>query len=101
MAMCSLGPLPEHGLRALRIPGQRLARYDARLRHRDFSIGAERNNVTVELFLKNAFDARGEVNRYTPCRLDLRRRPIPARRRRCTLVPIQPLTGGAQGAQRF
>ncbi len=33
----------------------------------DFSVGAEHNNLTVELFVKNAFDSRGETNRSTPC----------------------------------
>ena len=33
--------------------------------------GAERNNLTLDLFLKNAFDSRGEVNRYTPCTISI------------------------------
>lgn len=33
----------------------------------DLSLGAERNGLTVELFVKNAFDSDGEVTRSTPC----------------------------------
>jgi outer membrane receptor protein involved in Fe transport len=33
----------------------------------DFSLGAERDGYTIELFVKNAFDDHGEVTRYTPC----------------------------------
>ena len=32
----------------------------------DFSLGAERGNTSVELFIKNAFDQRGQSNRFTP-----------------------------------
>lgn len=33
----------------------------------DFSIGAERGGFSLELFVKNAFDAHGDVTKYTPC----------------------------------
>ena len=33
----------------------------------DFSVGAERGRTSLELFIKNAFDTRGQLNRFTPC----------------------------------
>jgi outer membrane receptor protein involved in Fe transport len=33
----------------------------------DFQFGAERNGMEWELFVKNAFDSRGNVTRYTEC----------------------------------
>ncbi len=33
----------------------------------DFTFGAEHNGMEIELFVKNAFDSRGNVTRYTEC----------------------------------
>ena len=33
----------------------------------DFTFGVERNGMEIELFVKNAFDSRGNVSRYTEC----------------------------------
>jgi outer membrane receptor protein involved in Fe transport len=67
----------------------------------DFAVGAERNNLTVELFLKNAFDSRGEVNRYTPCTISVCAAAYPGTPPAVYVVPIQPLTVGLKVAQRF
>ncbi len=67
----------------------------------DFSVGATRNNLTVDLFLKNAFDARGEVNRYTPCTVSTCAAAYPGVPPAVYVVPIQPLTVGIKLAQRF
>ena len=37
----------------------------------DFSLGTERNGMTIELFLKNAFDSRGNISRYTECTISV------------------------------
>jgi outer membrane receptor protein involved in Fe transport len=59
----------------------------------DLLAGIERNRLSVELFIKNLFDDRGEVNRYVPCTIG-----------ECTkvyAVPIQPFTVGLKLSQRF
>ena len=33
----------------------------------DFSLGTEHNGLTLELFVKNAFDSHGNISRYTEC----------------------------------
>jgi outer membrane receptor protein involved in Fe transport len=33
----------------------------------DFSFGAERGKTSLEMFIKNAFDTRGQTNRFSPC----------------------------------
>jgi hypothetical protein len=67
----------------------------------DFAVGAEHNNLTVDLFLKNAFDSRGEVNRYTPCTISVCAAAYPGTPPAVYVVPIQPLTVGLKVAQRF
>ena len=59
----------------------------------DFSAGVQRNKLSLTLFVKNAFDERGEVNRSVTCTIGV-----------CSTVyafPIQPLTVGLRLAQRF
>lgn len=59
----------------------------------DFSAGMERNKLSFSLFVKNAFDRRGETNRSVACTIGV-----------CTKVyayPIQPLTVGLRLTQRF
>ena len=67
----------------------------------DFSFGVERNKLTLELFIKNAFNSLGEVNRYTPCTTatcSLSYAGMPAA---VYVVPIVPLTAGVKVSQRF
>jgi outer membrane receptor protein involved in Fe transport len=78
----------------------------------DFSLGAERDKTSVELFVKNAFDERGQVNRYTPCTTAIcapsypggvgaNGVPFPATPAAVYVVPIQPLTIGIRLGQKF
>jgi len=59
----------------------------------DFSTGIERNKLSLSLFVKNAFDRRGETNRGVTCTIGI-----------CSTVyvyPVQPMTVGIRLAQRF
>jgi outer membrane receptor protein involved in Fe transport len=59
----------------------------------DFSAGVERNKLAFSLFVKNAFDRRGELNRQVSCTIGV-----------CSTVyvfPIQPMTVGFNLSQRF
>lgn len=59
----------------------------------DLLAGIERNRLGIEIFAKNLFDSRGEVNRYIVCTIGP-----------CTqvyAVPIQPMTVGLRLTQRF
>ncbi|HEV7158698.1 MAG TPA: TonB-dependent receptor [Caulobacteraceae bacterium] len=78
----------------------------------DFSIGAEHDKSSVELFVKNAFDERGQINRYTPCTTSICApgypagvgsdgTPYPATPPAVYVVPIQPLTIGIRLGQKF
>ncbi len=91
MALAALRPQDNANLGAM--PGYATA---------DFSVGADHNNLTVELFVKNAFDSRGEVNRYTPCTTAVCAPAYPGFGPSAVyIVPIQPLTVGMKIAQRF
>ena len=59
----------------------------------DLLAGIERNRLSIELFAKNLFDSRGEVNRYIPCTIN----PCTA----VYAVPILPMTVGLKLTQRF
>jgi outer membrane receptor protein involved in Fe transport len=67
----------------------------------DFSVGAEHNDLTVELFVKNAFDTRGQVNRFTPCTVAICAVSYPGVPAAVYVVPITPLTVGIKVGQRF
>ena len=67
----------------------------------DFSVGAERNNLSVELFVKNAFDSLGQQNRYTPCTTAVCAPGYPGVPPAVYVVPIQPMTVGIKLGQRF
>ena len=59
----------------------------------DFSAGIERNRLSISLFVKNATDRRGELDRAVTCTIGI-----------CSTVysfPIRPLTVGFQVSQRF
>jgi len=71
----------------------------------DFAFGVEKDRKTLELFIKNAFDSRGQQNRYTPCTVSICSAGYtysgvtvaPA----IYVVPIQPLTVGLKFGQKF
>ncbi|HEY1559537.1 MAG TPA: hypothetical protein VGF71_01465, partial [Caulobacteraceae bacterium] len=78
----------------------------------DLSIGAEHDKTSIELFVKNLWDERGQVNRYTPCTTSVcapgypagvgsNGIPYPATPPAVYVVPIQPLTIGIRLGQKF
>ncbi len=67
----------------------------------DLSFGAEKDNKTAELFVKNAFDARGQLNRYTPCTTSVCTSAYPGVPAAVYIVPTQPLTVGIRFGQKF
>ena len=67
----------------------------------DFSIGAEHDKTSFELFVKNAFDAKGQVNRYTSCTIASCAQSYPGVAPAVYVVPIQPLTVGIKVGQKF
>ena len=65
----------------------------------DFSFGAEKDKRTIELFIKNAFDTHGQLNRYTPCTTSTCAPSYPGVPAAVYVVPIQPLTIGIRVGQ--
>jgi iron complex outermembrane receptor protein len=61
----------------------------------DFSTGITRDNLTASIFLKNAFDERGQVYRYLACGANCINHP------NVYVVTIQPLTVGIKLGQKF
>jgi len=59
----------------------------------DFSAGVSRNKLSLSLFAKNAFDERGQENRYSECTLGVCKTIY--------VLPIAPLTVGLRLSQRF
>ncbi len=71
----------------------------------DFSIGATRDKLSLTLFIKNAFDERGQVNRSTPCTTNVCGSGYtdvsPAVNPAVYVYPIQPMTIGFKVGQKF
>jgi outer membrane receptor protein involved in Fe transport len=67
----------------------------------DFSFGAEKGKSSIELYIKNAFDTRGQLNRYTPCTTSTCAPAYPGVPAAVYVVPIQPLTVGIRIGQSF
>lgn len=67
----------------------------------DFTAGVERHGLTIEAYLKNAFDERGEVNRYTPCTVSVCAAQISGIPSAVYVIPVQPLTFGLKFGQAF
>ena len=67
----------------------------------DFSFGAEKDKRSIELFIKNAFDTHGQLNRYTPCTTSTCAPAYPGVPAAVYVVPIQPLTVGIRVGQKF
>jgi iron complex outermembrane receptor protein len=59
----------------------------------DFTTGAEKGNFTVDLFVTNLFDKRGEIFRYSQCSSC---GPIAT-----YIVPTQPRVVGVRFGQKF
>jgi outer membrane receptor protein involved in Fe transport len=67
----------------------------------DLSVGAQKGNLSLELFAKNIADERGELNRYTPCTLSVCGAAFPGLPRAVYVVPIQPRLVGVRISQTF
>jgi outer membrane receptor protein involved in Fe transport len=67
----------------------------------DLSLGGTKDNWSVEFFAKNLTDERGEVNRYTPCTLNVCGATFPGVPRALYIVPIQPRLVGIRIGQTF
>jgi iron complex outermembrane recepter protein len=57
----------------------------------DFSVGAEFGNFSLEAFVDNAFDERGEISRFAEC----------GSCQRTYIVPIRPRTFGVRAGTKF
>jgi hypothetical protein len=58
----------------------------------NFALGAEFKNFSIEVFLENAFDARGQLSRFQECG-SCGQRPY--------IVPIRPQTAGIRLGSKF
>ena len=67
----------------------------------DLSLGAQRDKLTVELFVKNLFDERGNITRYTECTIGVCAAPLPNGANTTYVVPIQPRLIGIKFGQKF
>ena len=73
----------------------------------DFSVGAEKGAISVELFVKNAFNAHGQANRSTPCTISTCATSTASNAYPDTtynfvyVTPIQPMTVGIRFGQKF
>jgi len=67
----------------------------------DLSVGAEHDKSSVELFVKNAFDERGQVDRFTPCTTSVCAPGYPGVPPAVYVIPTQPLTIGLRLGQKF
>ena len=71
----------------------------------DFSVGATKGNLSLEVFVKNAFDERGQANRYTPCTVSIcsasYNNVSPTVQPAVYVIPIQPMTIGVKIGQKF
>jgi iron complex outermembrane recepter protein len=67
----------------------------------DFDVGVVRNKLSFDIFVKNAFNALGQVNRYTPCTTAVCSLSYAGQPAAVYVVPITPLTAGVKISQRF
>ena len=67
----------------------------------DFSFGVEKHGVSLEAFIKNAFDSRGQENRYTECTVNVCAANVAGIPQAVYAVPITPMTIGIRVGQRF
>jgi iron complex outermembrane receptor protein len=67
----------------------------------DFAFGVDKNGLSLEAFIKNAFDTRGQENRYTPCTISVCASNQPGIPQAVYVVPIQPMQVGIKLGQKF
>ena len=67
----------------------------------DLSVGADRGSMSAELYVKNAFDTHGQLNRSTPCTISVCTAVVPGIPQALYVTPIQPLTVGLRFGQKF
>jgi outer membrane receptor protein involved in Fe transport len=67
----------------------------------DFSFGASKDGRSLELFVKNALDERGQINRYTPCTISVCAAVVPGEPSAVYVVPTQPRLIGVRFGQTF
>jgi outer membrane receptor protein involved in Fe transport len=67
----------------------------------DLTAGIEKNNLSLELYVKNLFDERGQVNRYTSCTTSICTAIVPGIPQGIYVIPTQPLTVGLRLSQKF
>jgi outer membrane receptor protein involved in Fe transport len=67
----------------------------------DLALGAEHDKSSVELFVKNAFDERGQIDRFTPCTTSVCAPGYPGVPPAVYVIPTQPLTIGIRLGQKF
>jgi iron complex outermembrane recepter protein len=65
------------------------------------SAGVTKNQLSLDLFIKNLNDSRGEENRYTPCTIRVCAATIPGIPSAIYVVPIQPFLVGIRLSQKF
>ena len=67
----------------------------------DFSFGANKDGLSLELFVKNFLDERGQINRYTPCTVSVCAAVVPGAASAVYVVPIQPRLIGIRFGKTF
>ncbi|HEY1425888.1 MAG TPA: TonB-dependent receptor [Caulobacteraceae bacterium] len=67
----------------------------------DLSAGVERDKIRIELFVKNLFDERGQLNRFIPCTLSTCGQIIPGIPQDLYVVPSAPRVIGIKFGQSF
>jgi outer membrane receptor protein involved in Fe transport len=67
----------------------------------DLSAGVEKDRTSVEVYVKNVFNSHGQVNRYTPCTVEVCAADVPGIPKAVYVVPIQPMTLGVRFGQKF
>jgi outer membrane receptor protein involved in Fe transport len=67
----------------------------------DLSAGVEKDRTSVEVYVKNVFNSHGQVNRFTPCTVNVCAADVPGIPKAVYVVPIQPMTLGVRFGQKF
>jgi outer membrane receptor protein involved in Fe transport len=67
----------------------------------DFDVGVDKDKIRLDLFVKNAFDSRGQVDRFTPCTVSVCLAPVGTAPRPLYVIPIQPMTVGIKVGESF
>jgi outer membrane receptor protein involved in Fe transport len=65
------------------------------------SAGVTKNQLSLDLFIKNLTDERGEENRYTPCTIHVCAANVPGIPQAVYVVPVQPFLVGIRLSQKF